>query len=67
MKHVVAVRKWGNSRAVVIPKDLQKQLSWRVGQVMYVTVETNKLVFRPVEVRVGNRVLADGGANAATP
>lgn len=47
-KNVVAVRKWGNSRAVCIPHFIQVQLKWRVGDCLYVTVEDDKLVFRPI-------------------
>jgi antitoxin component of MazEF toxin-antitoxin module len=31
--NVVAVRKWGNSRGVVIPRHIQRQLKWRIGDV----------------------------------
>ncbi len=47
-KNVVAVRKWGNSRAVCIPNHIRQQLKWRLGDCLYVTVEDDKLIFRPI-------------------
>lgn len=65
MKNVVAVRRWGRSRGVIIPMHLQKQLTWRVGDVVYVTVEGDKLVFRPIQLPSGVEVNRDADAKAA--
>jgi antitoxin component of MazEF toxin-antitoxin module len=63
MKNVVAVRKWGNSRGVIIPRFIQRQLNWRVGDVLYVTAEHDKLVFRPITLPKGVERNGDSEAN----
>ena len=65
MKNVVAVRKWGNSRGVIIPRFIQRQLDWRVGDVLYVTAEHDKLVFRPITLPKG--VERNGDSEADDP
>lgn len=53
MKNVVAVRRWATSRAVVIPRHIQRLLSWRVGDVLHISVENNTVVLRPIELPKG--------------
>ena len=51
---VQAVRRWGNSRAVVISKRVQSQLSWALREVIHVSVEDDAIVLRPVRFQVGS-------------
>ena len=49
-RNVVVIHRWGNSRAAIIPAPLMRQLKWRVADLLYVSVEGDKLVFRPLEL-----------------
>lgn len=51
---VQSVRRWGNSRAVVITKRVQKQLSWPLREVIHVSVEDDAIVLRPLRFVLGN-------------
>lgn len=52
-RNVLAVRRWGNSRAVCIPVWVHRLLTWRVGDNVYATVENNCLILRPVTLPTG--------------
>jgi antitoxin component of MazEF toxin-antitoxin module len=56
IQQVQAVRKWGNSRAVVITRRVQRQLSWSLREVVHVCVEGDAIVLRPVRVTVGQQL-----------
>jgi bifunctional DNA-binding transcriptional regulator/antitoxin component of YhaV-PrlF toxin-antitoxin module len=62
--NVVAVRKWGNSRGVVIPRHIQRQLKWRIGDVLCVSCEDNRVVFRPIQLPVEVRPHGDGATDS---
>lgn len=49
-KRVVEVRKWGNSKALVIPADILAQLKWQVKDLLIVGVERGALTFRPLQL-----------------
>ena len=38
-KRVVELRKWGHSRAMIVPKDILAQLQLNVGDMLVVSVE----------------------------
>jgi antitoxin component of MazEF toxin-antitoxin module len=47
-KHVQAVRRWGNSRAVIISRRVQDQITWPLRELVHVSVEDDAIVLRPV-------------------
>jgi len=49
-KDVAAIRRWGTSRAVVISRRVQKQLSWPLREVIHVSVENDAIVMRPINL-----------------
>ncbi|MBZ5569473.1 MAG: AbrB/MazE/SpoVT family DNA-binding domain-containing protein [Acidobacteriia bacterium] len=59
-RNVVCVHKWGNSRCAIIPAFILRQIKWRVGDLLYVTIEGDHLVFRPLELPKGVPRNGDG-------
>jgi antitoxin component of MazEF toxin-antitoxin module len=53
MRQIQAVRRWGTSRAVVITRRVQSQVSWPLREVVHVSVEDDAIVLRPVTITVG--------------
>lgn len=49
-KNISAVRRWGNSRAVVISQRVQEQLTWALREVVHVSVEDDAIVLRPLQL-----------------
>ena len=45
---VQAVRRWGTSRAVIISRQIQEQITWPLREVVFVSVEDDAIVLRPV-------------------
>lgn len=62
IKSVQTVRRWGNSRAVVITQRVQKQLTWSLREVVHVSVEDDAIVLRPITFNVGSSQAARGPA-----
>jgi len=54
-KGIAAIRRWGNSRAAIITKQVQEQLSWPLREVVFVSVEDDAIVLRPVHFPPSSR------------
>lgn len=52
-KHVQAVRRWGNSRAVVISQRVQDLVTWPLRELVHVSVEHDRIVLGPVNFPKG--------------
>jgi len=61
-QNVVSVRVWGTSRAVTIPKFIIRELKWRVGQLLYISVENDQIVLRPLALPKGAKLPPDSVA-----
>jgi antitoxin component of MazEF toxin-antitoxin module len=66
IQSVQAVRKWGNSRAVVITRRVQRQLTWNLREVVHVSVVDDAIVLRPVRVTVGGASASSGRTAGAS-
>jgi len=55
-KNVAAIRRWGTSRAVVISRRVQKQLTWPLREVIHVSVENDAIVMRPISFTVASAI-----------
>lgn len=64
-RNVVAVRKWGNSRVVVIPRFVMREMKWKMGQVIWIAMEGDHIVLRPIEYPKG--VVPDADSEIDSP
>lgn len=58
-RRVLALRKWGNSRAIVIPADIAVQMHLNVTDLLYVSVERGSLVFTPMQTPMSQQPLRE--------
>jgi antitoxin component of MazEF toxin-antitoxin module len=48
--HIAKFQKWGNGRAVIIPKAIWKELRWHVSDMLQISSQAGVVVIQPISL-----------------